>query len=126
MKKEKETARKREIGQKIMETLLKNTDVPVPKRLLDRRVQGMVEDAKNRFKADNLTDEEEMNIVGNLRTEFEPRATERIKGEIIIKKIADSESISVNDDEVHERMKKWQKMPEEAMTRLKSFIRSTI
>ncbi len=106
LEKEKETARKREIGQKIMETLLKNTDVPVPKRLLDRRVQGMVEDAKNRFKADNLTDEEEMNIVGNLRTEFEPRATERIKGEIIIKKIADSESISVNDDEVHERMKK--------------------
>ncbi len=65
LEKEKETARKREIGQKIMETLLKNTDVPVPKRLLDRRVQGMVEDAKNRFKADNLTDEEEMNIVGN-------------------------------------------------------------
>jgi len=89
-----------------METLIKNTDIPVPKRLLDRRVQGMIEDAKNRFKTDNMTAEEEMNLDGNLRNEFEPRAAERIKGEIIIKKIADSESISVSDEEVHERMNK--------------------
>ena len=106
LEKEKEGARKREIGQKIMESLLKSVDVPVPKRLRDRRVQGMVEDAKNQFKADNMTDEEERNLDGNLRKDFEPRAEERIKGEIIIKKIADIESISVNDDEVHDRMKK--------------------
>jgi len=106
LEKEKEAARKREIAQKIMETLIKNTDIPVPKRLLGRRVQGMIEDAKNRFKTDNMTAEEEMNLDGNLRNEFEPRAAERIKGEIIIKKIADSESISVSDEEVHERMKK--------------------
>lgn len=106
LEKEKEAARKREIAQKIMETLIKNTDIPVPKRLLERRIRGMIEDAKNRFKADNMTAEEEMNLDGNLRNEFEPRATERIKGEIIIKKIADSESISVSDEEVHERMKK--------------------
>jgi trigger factor len=104
--KEKEVARQREISQKIMETLLNNTDVPVPKRLLDKRVQGMIEDAKNRFKADKLTEEEEGNLDGNLRKEFEPKAQERIKGEIVIKKIADTESITVNDDEVHERMKK--------------------
>jgi trigger factor len=104
--KEKEVARQREIAQKIMESLLNNTDVPVPKRLLDKRVQGMIEDAKNRLKADKLSEEEEGNLDGNLRKEFEPRAQERIKGEIVIKKIADAESITVNDDEVHERMKK--------------------
>jgi trigger factor len=104
--KEKEVARQREIAQKIMEKLLNNTDVPVPKRLLDKRVQGMIEDAKNRLKADKLSEEEEGNLDGNLRKEFEPRAQERIKGEVVIKKIADSESITVNDDEVHERMKK--------------------
>jgi len=104
--KEKEVARQREIAQKIMDKLLNNSDVPVPKRLLDKRVQGMIEDAKNRLKADTLSEEEEGNLDGNLRKEFEPRAQERIKGEIVIKKIADAESITVNDDEVHERMKK--------------------
>jgi trigger factor len=104
--KEKETAQQRDISQKIMETILKSSDIPVPKRLLDKRVQGMIEDAMNRFKPDSLTEEEERNLVGNMRVDFEPRAEERIRGEIVLKKIADTESIAVNDEEVHERMKK--------------------
>lgn len=104
--KEKDAAQKRDIAQKIMETLLKATDIPVPKRFLDKRVRGMIDEAKNRFKADNLTEEEERNLEGNLRKDFELRAEERIKGEIILKKIAETELIIVDDDEVHERMKK--------------------
>jgi len=104
--KEKDTAQKRDIAQKIMEILLKSTDIPVPKRFLDKRVQGMIEEAKNRFKADRMTEEEERNLAENLRKDFEPRAEERIKGEIILKKIAETESITVDDTEVHERMKR--------------------
>jgi trigger factor len=104
--KEKDIAQKRDIAQKIMEILLNSTDIPVPKRLLDKRVQGMIEEAKNRFKADSMTEEEERNLEGNLRKDFEPRAEERIKGEIILKKIAETESITVDDTEVHERMKR--------------------
>lgn len=104
--KEKETVRQREISQKIMEHLIKSIDIPVPKRFLDKRVQGMIEDAKNRFQGDKLSREEEINLEGNLRRDFEPRAEERIKGEIVLKKIADAEAISVDDNEVHERMKK--------------------
>jgi trigger factor len=104
--KEKDIAQKRDIAQKIMEILLNSTDIPVPKRLLDKRVQGMIEEAKNRFKADSMTEEEERNLEGNLRKDFEPRAEERIKGEIILKKIAETESITVDDAEVHERMKR--------------------
>jgi len=104
--KEKDTAQKRDIAQKIMEILLKSTDIPVPKRLLDKRVLGMIEEAKNRFKADSMTEEEERSLEENLRKDFEPRAEERIKGEIILKKIAETESITVDDTEVHERMKR--------------------
>jgi len=104
--KEKDTAQKRDIAQKIMEILLKSTDIPVPKRLLDKRVLGMIEEAKNRFKADSMTEEEERSLEVNLRKDFEPRAEERIKGEIILKKIAETESITVDDTEVHERMKR--------------------
>jgi len=78
----------------------------VPKRLLDKRVLGMIEEAKNRFKADSMTEEEERSLEENLRKDFEPRAEERIKGEIILKKIAETESITVDDTEVHERMKR--------------------
>lgn len=106
IQKERETAQRRNIAQKIMETLIKDSDIPVPKRLLDKRVQGMIEDAKSRFKADRLTEEEEANLAGNLRKDFEPKAEDRIKGEIILKKIADIESLTVEDSEVYDRMKK--------------------
>ena len=104
--KEKELAQKREVAQKIMDSLLKDADIPVPKRLLDKRIQGMIEEAMNRFKDDRMTEEEERNIVGNLRNDFEKRAEDRIKGEILLKKIADTESFTVDDTEVQDRMKK--------------------
>jgi trigger factor len=53
-----------------------------------------------------MTEEEERSLEENLRKDFEPRAEERIKGEIILKKIAETESITVDDTEVHERMKR--------------------
>lgn len=123
LKKEKETAQKREISQKIMEILLESIEIPVPKRLLDRRVQGMIEDAKSRFKTDNIPKEEEVNLDTNLRRDFEPRAKERIKGEIIIKKIADVESITVNDDEIHEKMKKMAEETRRSYEEIEKFYR---
>jgi trigger factor len=104
--KEKESMRKREVAQKIMETLTKSTDIPVPARLLQKRLDAMIGDAMGRFKADRLTDEEARNLIGNLRRDFEPRAEAGIKGEIILSKIADKESIKVDDNEIQERIKK--------------------
>jgi len=106
LRKEKESIQKREVAQKIMEILLKDADIPVPKRLLDKRVQGMIEEAMSRFKDDKMTEEEQRNIIGNLQNDFERRAEERIKGEIALKKVAETESLTVDDSEVYDRMKK--------------------
>jgi trigger factor len=121
--KEKESAQKREISQKIMEHLLKDADIPVPKRLLDKRVQGMIEEAMNRFKDDKMTEEEERNIIGNLRSDFEKRAEERIKGEIILKKVAETESLTVDDDEVYDRMKKMAEDTRRSYEEIQNFYR---
>jgi trigger factor len=121
--KEKEAARKRDIAQKIMENLTKSIDIPVPKRLLDKRVHAMIDDAKNRFQSDKLTEEEERNLEGNLKKDFEPRAEERIKGEIILRKIAVTESITVDDNEVHERMKKMAEDSRRSYDEIEKFYR---
>ena len=121
--KEKETARKRDIAQKIMETLTKSIDIPVPKRLLDKRVHGMIDDAMNRFQSDKMTEEEQRNLEGNLIKDFEPRAEERIKGEIILKKIAETESITVDDNEIHERMKKMAEDSRRSYDEIEKFYR---
>ena len=121
--KEKETARKRDIAQKIMETLTKSIDIPVPKRLLDKRVHAMIDDAMNRFQSDQMTEEEQKNLEGNLIKDFEPRAEERIKGEIILKKIAETESITVDDNEIHERMKKMAEDSRRSYEEIEKFYR---
>ena len=121
--KEKETARKRDIAQKIMETLTKSIDIPVPKRLLDKRVHAMIDDAMNRFQSDKMTEEEQRNLEGNLIKDFEPRAEERIKGEIILKKIAETESITVDDNEIHERMKKMAEDSRRSYDEIEKFYR---
>jgi len=121
--KEKETARKRDIAQKIMETLTKSIDIPVPKRLLDKRVHAMIDDAMNRFQSDKMTEEEQKNLEGNLIKDFEPRAEERIKGEIILKKIAETESITVDDNEVDERMKKMAEDSRRSYEEIEKFYR---
>ena len=121
--KEKETARKRDIAQKIMEILTKSIDIPVPKRLLDKRVHAMIDDAMNRFQSDKMTEEEQRNLEGNLIKDFEPRAEERIKGEIILKKIAETESITVDDNEIHERMKKMAEDSRRSYDEIEKFYR---
>lgn len=106
IEKEKERVKNQTIIQKIHQFLIQGIDIPVPKRLLERRLEMMVDEAKSRFKTDNLTPDEIGNLEQNLRREFEGRAEERIKVEIVLSKIAEKEGIKVEDSEVLERIKK--------------------
>lgn len=123
IKKEREEARKKQIEQKVMENLIRSIEVPIPKRLLEKRIDRMIEDALKRFQADRLTEEEAKNLEGNLRKDFEARAEDGIKGEILLKKIADAESITVDDNEVHERMKKMAEDSRRSFEEIERFYR---
>ncbi len=106
IEKEKNNSRKQYISQKIIETLINGIDIPVPKRLLEKRTEAMVEDAKTRFDTERFNDEELQTFQSNLRKDFEKRAEERIKSDIILAKIAELESITLEEDDVQNRMKK--------------------
>ena len=121
IEKEKEVARRKSIAQKMVDTLIHGVDIPIPKRLLEKRVDMMMEDARQRFKADSLTEEEKRNLEGNFKKEFEPRAEERIKTDIILSKIAEKEDIKLEDNDVHERIKKIAEDTKRAYDDIKSF-----
>ena len=107
--KEKEDGERRNVTQQLVKALTDKIDIPVPERYLEKRTEGMVEEAKNRFKGQGqrLSDEEERALDENLRKEFAPRAKDRVKAEMILSKIAEKEGITVSDDEVEEKMKKF-------------------
>ena len=107
--KEKEGIERRSVTQQLVKALTDKIDIPVPERYLEKRTDGMVEEAKNRFKGQGqrLSDNEEKALDENLRKEFAPRAKDRVKAEMILSKIAEKEGITVSDDEVEEKIKKF-------------------
>ena len=106
LQKEKETERKNKISEKIVDQLLEKTDIPVPARLLEKRLTAMLQEAKSRMKANKLSSEEERNIDNLLRKELEPQAEKGIKAGMLLSRIAKEEHLSVEDSEVDERIKR--------------------
>jgi trigger factor len=106
IRKEKENVRNKEVAQKIMDALISGVEIPVPKALLEKRIEAMMEDAKSRFKADRLTEEEARAIEERFRKDFEKTAETRIKAEIMITKISEKEGINADENDVQERIKK--------------------
>jgi len=104
--KQKETQRKNTISEKMIDQLAAAVDIPVPAGLLERRVASMVQDAKQRMMANPVAGEEERNIDGLLRKEFEPQAEKGIRGGMIISRIAEAEGLKVEESEIEERIKK--------------------
>ena len=83
----------------------------------------MLRDAMGRFRADRLTEEEAQNLAGNMRKDFEPRAEEDIKTEIILAKIAEKEEIKVDDNDVQKRMKKMAEESRRSFVDIEKFYR---
>ncbi len=75
--KEKETTRDRDVTQKILETLLKDLDVPVPARLLEKRIQGMVEETMSRYQSRKIPASELEGIEERLKGDYAKGAQER-------------------------------------------------
>jgi trigger factor len=103
--KAKEAQRKRAVMEKIADYLLAGTDIPVPERLLSRRVEMMVEEAKSRMGTPDLAGEEAKTFNLALHKQFEPDATKRIRIDMILAKIAEQQGLKVEEDEVDERLR---------------------
>lgn len=103
--KEKENFRKRELTQKALDFLMKDLEVPVPQRLLEKRTTGLIEDARERYQQQKFSAEELKGIEEQMRADFGKRAQERIKVEIVLARIAEKEGIKADDKDVEERLK---------------------
>lgn len=102
---EREGFRKRELTNKAMEALLKGMDIPVPKRFLDKRVHGMIEEAQSRYQQQNFSAEEMQSITERMHADLGKKAEDRIRVEIILARIAEKEGFKAEDSEVEERLK---------------------
>ncbi len=105
LEKQAEAQRKNALTEQIAQSLISRTDIPVPARLLEKRADMMVQDAKTRMKASGLSDDQDRSLNEALRKEYEPEAEKRIKMGTILEKIAAQEGIEVQDSDVDDRLK---------------------
>jgi len=121
LKKERESQRKNGITQQIVQFLIDKTDLPVPSRLLQKRVEAMVQEARSRMKTGTLRKEDERDFNAALEKQYEPEAEKRIKMGMILTKIAEREAIGVEDSEVEEHLKKIAEETKRAYDYIKDF-----
>ncbi|MCX5806984.1 MAG: trigger factor [Proteobacteria bacterium] len=121
IKKEKENSRNQFISQRIIETLINGADIPVPERLREKRIEGMMSDALSRFDVNKFSAEDLQQFEKNIRIDFEKKAEERIKADFVLSKIAEKEGIKLEENEVYEKMKKLADETKRSYDDVKSF-----
>jgi trigger factor len=119
--KEQEAQRKNAITQQIVQFLIDKTDLPVPSRLLQKRVEAMVQEARSRMKTGVLSKEDERSFNTALEKQYEPEAEKRLRMGMILTKIADREAIRVEDVEVEEQLKRIAEETKRAYDYIKDF-----
>jgi trigger factor len=121
LEKEQESQRKNAITQQIVQFLIDKTDLPVPLRLLQKRVEAMVQEARSRMKTGALSNQDDRDFNAALEKQYGPEAEKRIKMGMILTKIAEREAIGVEDSEVEEQLKKIAEETKRAYDYIKDF-----
>jgi trigger factor len=95
-----------ELTDRIMQKLLKDNEFDVPKRLVRFEVEEMIKQAEKQFEKTGLTLEAAGLSRQILAENNEPLAIQRVRGDFILKKIAESEDIKVNDEDMDRGFKR--------------------
>ena len=108
-KEEKKEMTQMEKEQKVMEILLKNIKVTVPKMLLEEEVNSRLSQLLERIEKLGLKLESYLASVGKdtdkLRSEYEKQAKESISLELILSKIAEEEKIAIGKEQIDAAIK---------------------
>jgi trigger factor len=93
-----------EYAQSVIEAAVNGATINYPPLLLDEEINKMLIELERRMAAQNLSLEDYLKIeqknAEDLREEFEPQATERLKRALMLGKLVEVEELDVDEDEV--------------------------
>ncbi len=124
--------------QEILDKIAEETDVEIPKELLEREERVMFENTKQNIKQNlGISFEDYLEKIDKTEEEFKkdlrPEAEKRITNFLVLKQIAKDEEVEVTEEEVMEAIKKSQKtgkegeLPEgQALERAKSYHKELV
>ncbi len=95
-----------EITDKVMQALLKVNDFEVPKRLVDFEIEQMIKQTEQQLEKSGMNLESAGLSREMLSESNEPVATQRVRGDFILKKIAETEELKLNDEDMDRGFKR--------------------
>ncbi len=106
LEKEKAERVEGELTDKIMQALLKDNEFEVPKRLVIYEVEQMIKQTEQQLEQAGMNLEAAGLSKDSLAETNEPAAIERVRGDFLLKKIAEVEKIKVNDEDLDRGFKR--------------------
>jgi trigger factor len=111
---------------KVLDAIVDATEVPLPESVVAAEVDSRVHDAIHRFEHDEDAFAEFLGTQGQTREQFDTEAREEseksVRTRLVLDALADAEEISVNDQELTERIvyqaREYQMPPEEFVRRI--------
>ncbi len=135
---EKETKEEEELKNNILQSILKETKIEVPKILIEKELDNMIMTVENQLKERNASLDDylkEINkTIEEIRKSWEKQAEKNVAYALILHKISTDEGVTVSDKEIEEEVKKnlqflGKKMEEETesnISRMKSYTHDVI
>jgi len=105
LEKEGEESKRRELENQLIEKLIKANPFDVPRSMVEGQIDYLVADAKIRLASQGLALKDVGVGEGKLRKDLEEAAVKRVKQGLILEKVSALEGISVENEEVTERLK---------------------
>jgi trigger factor len=105
LEKEGEESKRRELENQLVEKLIKANSFDVPRSMVEGQIDYLVADAKIRLASQGLALKDVGVGEGKLRKDLEEAAVKRVKQGLILEKVSALEGISVENEEVTERLK---------------------
>lgn len=94
-----------ELTDSIVEKLLEKNNFEVPPAFVERQILAMMMESKRRMVLGGMDPESAAEISSNLYDRFKGEAEKNVKSTYLLGSIANKESITVDDNEVEERLK---------------------
>lgn len=107
--KQKESSRTAEIEQKAIEAAVKNTNLEVPAAMIEEQIDRNLKSFSQRMQSQGLQLEQYLQFTGqtmeSLRENFKKDAQMQISSRLLLEKVAETENITVSDEELDEELR---------------------
>lgn len=105
LEREGEESKRRDLENQLMEKLIDGNPFDVPRSMVDQQINYLVADAKIRLASQGFALKDVGVEEGKLRKDFEEAALKRVKQGLILEKISALEGISIENEEVTEKLR---------------------